>query len=460
MSEPLIASVLPRLTDRVHQLMAQQGVPGVALGIVRGQDLAWSGGFGYADLASGRPMDADTIFGVASITKTFTATAIMQLRDNGRLSLDDPVARYIPEIKKVRCRFGSPRDITLRRLMTHQSGLVGEAPTGHWWSMKFASVAQILAMLPELEVVNEPDAAFKYNNLAFVLLGEVVARVSRRSWRQYVRQQILAPLGMESSGFEVENAHNATGYMPERYQDVPEVAPDPFTNGYLAAAGLRSCVTDLAKWIALQFRTDVSERSGAQVLGGKSLSEMHRVTFVEPGWQAGYALTWMATRLGENVYLHHGGSVPGFLSMIAFNKPPQLGVAVLTNKQGHIASGAIALEALEMLTAEAKKEVRVPAPGPAPEHLKLLLGRYVGMPAFGVIFHVEWRDGELRLVTPSDPFMLPMPPSPLQATEEPGVFTVQAGRLAGEPLSFQFDGEGRVTGLQLSAHGGVFRKTE
>jgi CubicO group peptidase (beta-lactamase class C family) len=459
-SESLIASVMPRLTDRIHQLMAEPGVPGVALGIVRDQDLLWSGGFGYADLESGRPMDADTMFGVASITKTFTSTAIMQLRDRSRLSLDDPVARYIPEIRKVRCRFGTPRDITLRRLMTHQSGLVGEAPTGHWWTMKFPSVAQILAMLPTVEVVNEPEAAFKYNNLAFVLLGEVVARVARRTWKQYVRQQILEPLGMESSGFEVDNARNATGYMPERYQDVPEVAPDPPTNGYLAAAGLRSCVTDLARWISFQFRTDAAERSGAQVLSGKSLSEMHRVTFVEPGWLAGYALTWMAIRVGENVYLHHGGSVPGFLSMIAFNKPHRVGVVALTNKQGHIASGTIALDALEMLTAAAKKETRAPTPRSAPAHLKPLLGRYMGMPAFGVMFQVEWRDGELRLTTPSDPFMMPLPPSALAATDKPNAFTVQAGRLAGEPLTFQFDADGRVTGLQLSAHGGLFRKTD
>ncbi len=460
MSDRLIESVLPRLTSRINQLMAQQGVPGVALGIVHGQELAWSGGIGYADVASERPMDADTMFGVASITKTFTATAILQLRDKGRLSLDDPVGRYLPEIRKVRCRFGSIKDLTLRRLMTHRSGLVGEAPTGHWWNMKFSSVAQILAMLPQVELVIEPDSSFKYNNLAFVLLGEVVARVSHRSYREYVRRNILEPLGMESSGFEVANPRNATGYMPERYQEVPEVSPDPPTNGYLAAAGLRSSVNDLAKWVALQFRTNAQEQSGAQVLSPKSLSEMHRVTFVEPDWITGYALTWMASRVGENIYMHHGGSVPGFLSMVAFSKPYRLGVIVLTNKQGHIASAAIALETLEMLTAEAKKEVNAVAPRPAPEALRPLLGRYAGMPAFGVMFHVEWRGGQLHLVTPSDPFLTPMPPSPLAATDKSNVFVVQAGRLAGEPLTFEFGDAGRVTGLQLSAHGGTFRKVD
>src|SRR5215831_784905 len=198
-------AVMPKLTARIHQVMAQQGVPGVALGLINNQEVMWSGGFGYADVAAGRAMDADTICGAASITKTFTATAIMQLRDQGGLSLDDPVGRYIPEIRKVRCRFGTLRDLTLRRLMTHRSGLVGEAPTGHWWEMKFPSVAEILALLPKVEMVIEPDSIFKYNNLAFVLLGEVIARVTGRTYRDYIRRRILRPLQMLSSGFELAN---------------------------------------------------------------------------------------------------------------------------------------------------------------------------------------------------------------------------------------------------------------
>ncbi len=460
MPERLVDAVIPKLTDRVHQVMAQQGVPGVSMGIVRANELLWSGGFGYADLASSRPMDADTMFGVASITKTFTATAIMQLRDKDRLSLDDQVARYIPEVRKVRCRFGTLKDLTLRRLMTHRTGLVGEAPSGHWTNMTFPSRAEILAMLPKVEVLFETDATFKYNNLAFVLLGEVVARVSRRSYREYIRRQILEPLGMESSGFEVENLRNAIGYMPERYQDAPEIAPDPSTNGYIAAAGLRSCVSDLAKWISLQFQTGTDERSGAQILSGNSLREMHRISFVEPTWLAGYALPWMASRIGENIYMHHGGSVPGFLSMVAFNKPHRLGVVVLTNKQGNVASSTIALEALEMLVGEVKKEVVPPSHAPAPENLKPLLGRYSGMPAFGTIFHIEWRGGGLRLATPpSDPFMMPLPPVAMVATDKPNVFITTEGRLAGEPLIFEFDDAGQVTGMQLTALGGYLKKT-
>ena len=142
----------------------------------------------------------------------------------------------------------------------------------------------------------------------------------------------------------------ATGYLPHPYEDVPEPAPAVTDhNGYDAAAGLRSSVNDLAKWISLQFRTKASKREGAQVLTGKSLSEMHRVGFVERDWKTGYCLAWWAIRIGENIYHEHGGSNPGFLSSLAFNTHRRLGVVALTNAQGHAAAGAIAFQALELL---------------------------------------------------------------------------------------------------------------
>ena len=467
MPDPSIEAVVPALSNRIRQVMARQGVPGLAIGIVRDQALVWSSGFGYADLASARPMDDTTSVGVASISKTFTATAIMQLRDLGALRLDDPVAQHIPEFTAVKNRFGRTDDVTIRRLLNHHSGLVGESPTGHWSSMTFPSMSTILELLPSLEVVIEPASAFKYCNLAFALLGEIVERLSARPYADYVRDQLLVPLGLHSSGFTIDAAmrsRTATGYLSNRYEDVPEVAPDPPTNGYAAAAGLRSSVVDLAKWLSLQFRTKDSPRSGQQVLAGRSLSEMHRVSHVDRDWVTGYALAWMGVRMHEHIHLTHGGAVPGFLSMVAFNKPSHLGVVVLTNKQGNNAAAAIAFRALEAVLAEdAKGTIPTPAkpPIPTPPSFKPLLGRYVSSPVFGVILHVEFRNGRLMLVTPPDPYMPPPPPpAPLTATDDPAVFIVEAGRPAGEALTFHFETECSVTGFALGEDGMEFRKTE
>ena len=465
MADRALESVVPALSNRVRTLMREQGVPGVALGIVRDQALAWAGGFGYADLASARPLDEHSVFAVASITKTVTGLAIMQLRDLGQLRLDDPVLRYLPEFAAVRSRYGRAEDVTIRGLLTHRSGLVGEAPTGHWSNMRFPPVAQILQLLPRVEVVIEPASAFKYCNLAFALLGEIVARVAGRSFTAYVQAEILAPLGMTASGFEANGgpgAHAVTGYMSERYEDVPAVAEDPPMNGYAAAAGLRTSVADLSRWAALQFRTRMGQRVGAQILAGVSLSEMHRVTYVESDWKSGYAMPWMGVRMGENVYLMHPGSAPGFLSMLAFSKPHRTAVIVLTNKQGHRACAAIAFEALEMI-ARAGREVpdRFAPPAPAPASYKPLLGRYAGEPAWGLILHVEYRDGALLLVTPPDPYSgPPEAPMRLSPTERAEVFVVAGGRPAGEALTFELADDGRVVGFVLGDDVARFRKTD
>lgn len=459
--------VIPALTGRIRQAMAQQGIPGLAIGIVRDQEMAWSSGFGFADVAAARPMDENTSVGIASITKTFTAAAIVQLRDLGKLRLDDPLVQHLPEFSVVRNRFGRCEDVTLRGLLDHHSGLMGESPTGHWSNMTFPSTAQILELLPRIEVVIEPASAFKYCNLAFALLGEVVARHSGRAYVDYVRDEILRPLGMSGSGFAVDDAmraHAATGYLANRYEDVPEVAPDPPSNGYASACGLRSSVADLAKWVSLQFRTKESPRSGSQVLAGRSLSEMHRVAHVDPDWATGYAVSWLGVRVQSNVYLTHGGSVPGFLSMIAFHKPSRLGVVVLTNKQGHSAAAAIALAALEAALAEdAKGGVAKPAPPPAPTppELKRLLGRYVSSAVFGMILHVEYRGGRLLLVTPPDPYMpLPPPPAPLTPTGDARAFIVVGGRPAGERLTFHVAADGAATGFTLGDNGSEFRRSD
>ncbi|MBI2861622.1 MAG: beta-lactamase family protein, partial [Chloroflexi bacterium] len=311
----------------------------MAVGIVRDQELAWSAGFGFADIETERRPDEHTLFRVGSITKTFTATAIMQLYDEGKLRLDDPIVRYLPEFAAVRNRFGQVEDVTFRRLLTHHSGLVGEAPLGYWETLDFPTMEEILATLPQIEVVIEPDSAFKYSNLAFFLLGEVVTRLSGRPYIDYVRTEILEPIGMTSSTFKMTDRlrpRTAVGYDPHPYEDNPIPSADLiYYKGRTPAGGLYSTVYDLAKWIALQFRMTVPAREGAQVLRGRSLEEMHRPHYMEPDLITGNCLSWMVMRRGENVYFGHGGGAPGFITQIFFNKFSRTGVIVLTNMGGH-----------------------------------------------------------------------------------------------------------------------------
>lgn len=444
----VIESVSEGIERQVREVFAEHHLVGVSVGIVRDGELVWKRGFGYADLASGRRADEDTLYRVASITKTFTGTAIFQLRDEGRLDLDDPIVEHIPEFAAVRARKGSVEGVTLRRMLCHHSGLVGEIPGDHWETLNFPAMQELLAALPEVEVVLEQDSAFKYSNLAFALLGEVVARISGRPYTEYVRAQILEPLGMTATTFELNDAlrpRMATGYQVRPHEDAPSVAPHPPLNGKVAGGGLYSCVTDLARWVTLHLRTDAPGREGAQALAGRSLKEMQRPQFVEPGWNAGYGLPWRGQRIGRDIYLGHGGGLPGFLTQILFCPERRLGLIALTNADGHSANVLPRLiETLTKAEDERPRDITLEKPMPTPEAWKEFVGAYV-WGTLGARVSVECRGGALLLVSPPVAGK-PTPPVRLESTDDPDAFIETSGRGAGEVMRFRRDKDGRVTG--------------
>ena len=473
-NDPTLAGVLPEIQQTVDDLVERHNVPGAAVGIVRDQRLAWFGGFGYADFEAERVPDEHTLYRVGSITKTFTATAIVQLRDAGRLGLDDPLVKHIPEFAVARNRFGPVEDVTLRRMLTHRSGLMGEPPLSHWETLVFPTMEEILASLPNVEVSIEPDSAFKYSNLAFSLLGEVVTRVSGRPYVEYVHEEILAPLGMTETAFALDDrlrAQIATGYNPDIFAHPTVPSPHPLIDGMAAAGQLYSSVHDLAKWLAFQLSAydadapvgahgDGAHGDGAHgraPLRSGSLREMHRPLYMEPGWAAGYCLAWMAMRRGDNVYTGHGGGIHGFITQVLFNAEHRTGAVVLTN--GISPAGEIAAEVLErVLAADKERQMqRRPRtrPAAAPEELRRYLGFYVGAMG-GQPLRVEYRDAGLRLVMPAAGSAPPPPPMLLEPAEQPHVFTVKNLRYAGEPLTFRLAPDGSVTGF--SASGFVYKR--
>src|SRR5262250_2349306 len=174
---------------------------GAAAGIVHGGELVWSGGAGFADTAAGRLSGPDVLYRIASLTKTFTGTAILQLRDAGKLDLDDPVVKWIPELSDS----ASPETIggvSIRRLLSHESGLVSEPPGTDFLAFPPAFqgvVARNVERAGEIFTVVPPNTQLKYCNLGYLLLGEIVSRVSEIPYPQYVAQRILSPLRMMST---------------------------------------------------------------------------------------------------------------------------------------------------------------------------------------------------------------------------------------------------------------------
>jgi len=304
-----------------------RGLPGVVVGVVAGDDLVWARGFGHADIEADRPMETDTRFRMASHSKLFTATAIMQLREEGRLRLDDPVTDYLPWFT---FRAAAPDDppVTIEHLLTHSSGLPREAGP-HWTEWDFPTADEIRALMPDREAPFSPEVRWKYSNLAYTIAGMVVEEVSGMGWAEYLQVNIFDPLGMAASSVDVQDPLLATGYGSRMPDGTREVIPFVDARGMAAATGLTSTVEDMARFVSAQFRTGA--RGGDRLLSTASLREMHRVRMLESTWTRGQGIGFSVQRSDGEIYIGHGGGYPGYTTQTIIHPDSRVGVIVLTN---------------------------------------------------------------------------------------------------------------------------------
>jgi len=307
--------------------MTAKSMPGVVVGVIADQDLVWTSSFGMADIAAKRPMAAGTKFRMASHSKLFTATAIMQLREQGKVRLDDPVVKYLPWFQ---VKTAAPDDpaITVEDLLTHASGLPREAGS-HWSTLEFPTGAELKNLLPERQAAFSPEVRWKYSNLAYSLAGMIVEAVSGETWAGYVQKHIFDPLGMTASSVDKPDSGLAVGYGRKMADGSREVMPFVDARGMAAATGITSTVEDMARFVSAQFRR--GKMGGAQLLSTGSLREMHRVRMMESTWTTGYAVGFSVKREKDKIYVGHGGSYPGYLTQTYFMPDSKVGVVVLTN---------------------------------------------------------------------------------------------------------------------------------
>ena len=354
--------------------MAYRGLPGVAVGVVQDQQLLWSQGFGFADIASKRPMTADTRFRIASNSKIFAAIAILQLREAGKLRLDDPVAKHLPWF---RMKPAGPDDgpITIEQLLSHSSGLQREA-SDHWSSFDFPSEAELKALMAGREAAFPPQTRWKYSNLAFGIAGLVVEQVSGKRWADYVEANILKPLDMNGSSIDKADPGLATPYAARLPDGSRRVLPFVDAHGMAAATGMSSNVNDLAKFISAWFRR-APKAGGNNVLSAGSWREALRVRSVDEDWESGSGLGFDIERFKGKTYAGHGGGYPGNTTMTMAQIDDKVGVIVLTNTNdsnpGDIANQLMAT--VGEAVAKAAKARAVPAWDPA---WARFAGRYIG----------------------------------------------------------------------------------
>jgi CubicO group peptidase (beta-lactamase class C family) len=445
----LVAAGGPQFEAALASHLTGNRLAGGVAGVVYGDELAWSAGAGFADQAARKASDPAMLYAIASITKTFTGTAIMQLRDAGRLDLDDPAVAWLPELRQAASPFGPIETVTLRRMLSHESGLPAEPPGTDWAIPAYqGDPEQTLRRAGEIAVTLAPNAEHKYSDLAYQLLGAVVTRASGIPYPNYVQEAILQPLGMTATGFAPLSAgmaaRCATGYDWRALSD--ELNPAPAMPPVWAEGGLWSCVDDLASWLSFQMRAHRDPAAPSPVLSAASLRQMHRPRYLAgDGWTEAWGISWGATRQDDSVWINHSGGLPGYTTTVCFDPGTQVGAIVLLN--GTTSSVAVAMD----LAATARRLARsapppVHAPSPAPREYRPLLGIYARPGLGGWLLRLEWRDGKLT-ATFGEPVSWQLVLAP---TSDPDTFTVESGTgLTGERVRFRRLAGGQVGSVVL-----------
>jgi CubicO group peptidase (beta-lactamase class C family) len=337
-----------------------RGLPGMALGVVSDQKLVWAKGFGFANVADKVPMTPQTKFRMASHSKLFTATAIMQLREQGKLHLDDPVSKHLSWFAVSSSRPDDP-PITIEELLTHSSGLPREA-ADHWTTLAFPTRDELKTLMPKRQAAFPAETRWKYSNLAYTVAGMIVEQASGGTWADYVTRHIYQPLGMVNSSVDKNVPGLATGYGRRMPDGSRAVMPFIDARGMAAATGITSTVEDMARFVSAQFRKGPT--GGDRILNTASLREMHRVRMLENNWTRGNGIGFAVTRDRDKLYVGHGGSYPGYITNTLIDLNGKVGVIVLTNAQDGDA-GAIATQLMNTVGQAVAR-----AAGTAPEKVK------------------------------------------------------------------------------------------
>jgi len=312
-------------------------LPGISVAIVTDQEILWSKGYGMADLEKEVSSSSSTIYSICSISKLFTSVAIMQLRDAGKLRLEDLVADHLPWFN-LQQQYPDTGPITIRSLLTHSSGLPRESDYPYWSGpdFPFPSQKQVKAKLGTQETLYPPSTYFQYSNLGLSLLGEIVAEVSGMPYQQYIEENILNPLRLADTRTKLPEPlwrkKLATGYTALKRDGTRSMLPLFQAKGIAAAAGFSSTVEDLARFASWQFR--LLEKGGEEILKASTLREMHRVHWVNPDWKTTRGLGFSVWEVDGRTMVGHGGSCPGYRSPLSIDPSKKQAFIVMINASG------------------------------------------------------------------------------------------------------------------------------
>jgi D-alanyl-D-alanine carboxypeptidase len=317
------ATLVTRIDSLAAASLAQWPAVGLSIAVVRGRDTVVLKGYGRADLENDIPATAQTVYRIGSITKQFTAVAILQLMEQGKLSLDDTIQRFLPEYH------AQGRRITVRHLLTHTSGIKSYTSLGPEWQRGMRlDVAHdsLVALFQDKPFDFEPGTKFLYNNSGFYLLGLIIEQVSGQSYSQYLVEHEFNPLGLRATLYCDDRPliqRRAAGYERDSGRFV-NASPLSMTQPYSAGA-LCSTVGDLVAWQ----RSLVTHR----LISAASTAMMATSGTLTDGSATGYGFGLAVGKLGEHRRVGHGGGINGFLTQLDYYPDDSLTIVVLANSE-------------------------------------------------------------------------------------------------------------------------------
>ncbi len=417
-------------------------LPGISVAIVKDQEVIWSKGYGMADLDNKSKSTPTTIYSICSISKLFTSIAIMQLRDAGKLRLDDKVADVLPWFN-LKQQYQESGPITIRSLLTHSSGLPRESAHPYWTGPEFPfpTSKQLKDKLGGQKTLYPASTYFQYSNLGLSLLGEIVAHVSGLSFEEYVNNNILTPLRLADTRptlpKKLWGGKLATGYGSLTRKGTRNKVAFFQAQGIAPAAGFSSTVQDLSRFASWQLR--LLAKGGKEILKASTLREMQRVHWMDPDWKTSWGLGFSVYEVDGRTFVGHGGSCPGYRSTLVIDPQKKWAYVAMINASGaNPGKYATGMRELFQKALKKKKDKESKA-----VDLELYSGRYSAQPWGSETVVVPWQ-GKLAII--GLPTSSPAKRMTLLKFQKENVFRrIRKNNKLAEEVVFERDKSGKIT---------------
>lgn len=461
-TKPDWSELIPSIRQFIQNSMKEMGVPGLALTIVEKDKIILTEGFGFREAEKGLPVTPKTCFILGSTTKAFTTLAIAMLVEEGKLSWDEPVRKYLPEFSlkdewaTLRC---TPRDLATHRTGVPRHDLV--------WSGASLGPEEIVSVLPFLEPSRDFRTTYQYNNLMYITAGVLISKVAGIPWEDFLKECIFLPLGMKCSGCTLKEYLAANEYSfsyrggGDKIDTIAFPTPDKkIMYGPRASGSVFSTAEDMAQW--LLFHLNEGKVDGKPLISVSRLKEMHTPQIVRPANPAevpdidhpSYGLGWMIDSYRGHYRVHHGGSTMGFSSYVVFFPREKLGIAILTNLNSNlpmIVCNYISDLSLGLKPIDWKKRLAsLSAPAPQPKPIQIAEGKAIRPAAEygGEFFHSAY--GEIKIEVEKERLFLIFREERLELQPQaPDLFRPKEASWRRYPVRFLSNSRGEIEALAI-----------